>query len=478
MKKVCAILLAVLMLLTVVPMAAFARVPNNDKIMDEILNGDFEHMAYTKDNNYFKSGLIAYSVFHANTWGDQIKGDTMEAKAAKTILLALIDKIEAELNNETYEKILSVLKGAKTGMELVEKVNQVTGKLDFVASEGWGTAFTVLNNVVKWGSIANDEYEKYAEGYAVILSCQAASSYYGGLLDYIAENVEDENIANAAAELKEYITMSIDDANKLLMEQIADDVGQQAALTAIDVAMNTNTVTAAIRTGYGVITSIGDKLFNATDTCTYMSALAAVTRIEDVVPTYVSTEITSEDPLAVDFAKVALVSLREAGETLLSNLGKVTADSIVAKVFKNADQAQELSKAGALEALKLRAYKDIIVADGEYTTNEVIISVEPRKNATVYDAEGNEVAFLKNGKESSKIDENGAFFCIYDGTLNVYAKVIVTFGENYEVTYSDSSSSSSSSSSTSSGKKSGGFFASFFAAIAEFFRSLFSFGKK
>lgn len=477
MKKLCAIILAALMLLTVLPMAAFAKVADNDQIMNEIINGSYPHMSYTQDNNYFKSALIAYSVFNIDTWGSQIKGDTFEAKAAKTILLALIDKIEAELNNETYEKVLKALKGASTAAGLVEKVNDLTGKLDFVASSEWATSMTVLNNTIKVMNFANDEYEKYAEGYAVILSCQAASSYYAGLLDYISEKVEDENIGNAAAELKEYITMSIEDANKVLMQEIADDAGQEAALIAIDVAMNTNTVTAAIKTGYGLISNIGDKLFNATDTCTYASSLAAVTRIEDVIVPYITSEMGSEDNFAADFAKISLLTLREVGEKMLSNLGKVTSDSIIAKVFKNADKAATYSKTGALNAIKLGVYKDIILADADYTTCDIIVYNEAKTNATIYDAEGYAIAVLKNGRESSIINANGAFYSVFDSITSSYVKVIVTFGEGYQVKYSTASSSSSSSGSSSSSSSGGGFFAQLFAAIAAFFKSLFSFGK-
>ena len=475
MKKVCAILLAALMLLTVLPFASFAKVANNDKIMTEILtNGNYEHINYTHEKEYFKTGLIVNAVFHAEDWGSQIKGDTYEAKAAKTVLLALIDKINAELNNETYEKILSVLKGAKTGMELVEKVNQVTGKLDFVASEGWGTAFSALNYAVKWGNIANDEYEKYAEGYAVVLSVQAASSYYGDLLDYIAANVEDENIAAAAAELKSYITVELEDASKELIQEIADDVGQQAALTAISVAMNTNAVTAAIQTAYGVVGSIGDKLFNSTDIATYKAALAAVTYIEDIIVPYITVEIDNTDVLAADFAKVAMISLRESGEKALSNLGKVTADSIYGKIFKK-DDAAEMAKRGAIEVVKLGVYKDIVLADADYTVYDVQTIAEVKKNATIYNPDGVAIAVLKNGKESKKLTSDGAFYSVFDSVNGTYVKVIVTFGEGYEVKLSTASDSSSSNSS--SGKSGGGIFASFFAAIAAFFKSLFSFGK-
>ena len=475
MKKLCAIFLAALMLLTVLPMAAFARVANNDRIMTEILtNGNYEHINYTHEKEYFKTGLIVNAVFHAEDWGSQIKGDTYEAKAAKTVLLALIDKIEAELNNETFEKILSVLKGASTAAGLVEKVNDLTGKLDFVTSSEWATSLTVLNNAIKVMNFANDEYEKYAEGYAIILSCQAASSYYAGLLDYIATHVADDNIADAAIELKEYITMDLDEANRLLMQQIKDDAGQEGALIAIDLAMNTNTVTAAIKTAYGLVGSIGDKLFNSTDIATYKAALAAVTYIEDIIVPYITAEIENTDVLAADFARVAMISLRESGEKALSNLGKVTADSIYGKIFKK-DDAAEMAKRGAIAVAKLGVYKDIILADADYTVNDVRVITEVKKNATVYNANGEAVAVLKNGKESAKITDDGAFYSVFDSVVGTYIKVIVTFGEGYEVKLSTASDSSSSSS---SGKKSGGFFANFFKAISDFFASLFSIFKK
>ena len=475
MKKLCAVLLAALMLVTMLPFAAFAKVSDNDQIMTEILGGDYPHMSYTQENNYFKAGLVAYSVFHADTWGSQIKGDTMEAKAAQTVLLGLIDKIEAELNNEAFEKILAGLKGAKTAMDLLGKVNDLTGKLEFVTSEGWGTTLSTLNYAIKGLNFVNDEYEKYAKGYAIILSCQAASSYYGGLLDYIAANVADENIANAAAELKEYITTNLDDANEELIQKIIDDAGQQGALIAIDAAMNTNTVTAAIKTGYGVVTSIGDKLFNATDTCTYISSLAAVTRIEDVLPAYIRSEMASEDAFAADFAKISMVSLREAGETMLSNLGKVTADSIVAKVFKNADKATELAITGAKNAAKLNAYHDILLADADYTTYMILVDDTAGKNLTVRDKDGYAIALLRNAVPSKLLNDQGLFYTVYDANVSKYIRVVITFSDGCTTDYTKPSSSSSGGSSSSS--SGGGFFASFFKAIADFFKSLFSFLK-
>jgi hypothetical protein len=478
MKKLCAIFLAALMLLTVLPMAAFAKVDKADQIITEILNNsNYQHMSYTKDKGYFKAALITYSVFNADTWGSQIKGDTFEAKAAKTALLALIDKIEAELNNETYEKILAGLKGAKTAMELVGKVNDLTGKLDFAASEGWSNALTGLNTAIKLGSIANDEYEKYAEGYAIILSCQAASSYYGALLDYIADHVEDDNIANAARELKANITMSMEEASKKLMKEIGDDVGQQGTLLAIDLAMNTNSVTAIIKTVYGVAGSLGDKLFKATDKAMYQAALAALTRMEDVLPTYIRSELNGTDPLAAEFAKISILTLRESGETMLSNLGKVTSSSIGDNIFGNAEEAKALSQSGAIAAIKLGVYHDIFMKDAEYTSYLIQVDTTSGKNLNVRGADGYAVATLRNNRESRLLNDDGAFYSIFDGTVGKYVRVVVTFIPNCRVELTNASTNSSGSSGSSSSGKSGGIFADFFAAIAAFFANLFSFFK-
>ena len=469
MKKLCAILLAALMLVTMLPFAAFAKVADTDQIMTEILDGEYQHMSFVKENEYFKAAFIAYAVAHPNTWGDQIEGNTLEAKAAKDVLLALIDKIEAELNNETFEKILAGLKGAKTAMDFLGKVNDVTQKLDFVTSEGWGTALSTLNYAIQAGQIANTEYEKYAEGYAAILSIKAASNYYGDLLDYIAVNVADKNIAAAALELKNYITMDLDQASEKLKKEIVDDLGQQGALIAIDAAMNTNAVTAAIKTGYGVVTGAGDKLFNATDAISYSSGMVAVTRIEDIIVPYIKNEISGADEYAADFAKIAMLTLRESGEKMLSNFGKAKNDSIIGKLKKTDDSAA-LSLAGAKNATKLSVYRDIILADADYTTYLIYVDDTVGKNLLVRDKDGYAIEVLKNNTSAKRLTENGAFYSIYSESASKYIRVVVAFVDGLQTELTKPSSSSSSSSG-------GGFFASFFAAIAEFFRNLFSFLK-
>ena len=185
MKKLLAVFLAALMLLSVIPMTSFAADEKKDVVIDDILNGSYGHLDYVKEKNYFKTEIGVYTAFglYSNAWDNFFTG-SVDTDYAKTILLALIDRFEAEYNNETYEEILKVLQATESVAGLIEKVDEYTEVLDLAASSEWASALGVLNAAIKIGNMANDTYEKYVEGYAVILSCQAANVYYGDLLQY------------------------------------------------------------------------------------------------------------------------------------------------------------------------------------------------------------------------------------------------------------------------------------------------------
>ena len=118
MKKILAIFLTVLMVLTIVPMAAFARVDNGDKIITEILNNNsFNHIKFVDDKDSFKGELIPYKIGHVSTWLGSISGEE-DANYAKEVLLAMIERAEPDLQNETFEKIIKALEGAKTAADI------------------------------------------------------------------------------------------------------------------------------------------------------------------------------------------------------------------------------------------------------------------------------------------------------------------------------------------------------------------------
>lgn len=483
MKKLCAIFLAALMLLTVLPMAAFAKVSNNDKIMAEIMNENFEHINYLKNKNYFETEITAYRVANAAIWVDLLSGEGQK-QTAKEILLAIIDRIDAEYNNETFEKILEALKVAAKAGQLIEKVDSYTNLLSLAESSGWTTSMGVLNGAIELANFGNNEYEKFIEGYAIILSCQAASIYYGDFLQYIANTTDDQYISAAALELKGNITKSLEDARDELIEELTKDAGKEVASIGVGIALDSFGVTATIKGVYNAIITASDKLFNAKEVYFYMNSLATLYKIESITPAYV-TSINNKiattddvDPMELDFAQIALLTLRSIGEDMLTNLGKVKTDSIVAKIFKNTEEAESLKRAGALASTKLDVYRDIILADDTYTTYSVYIDTTVGKDLTVRDATGAPLATMRSGRASKLLNEDGAFYSVYNEISREYVRVIVTFSDGCTYALSKPSSSSSSGGSGSSGSTSGGgFFAQLFAAIAAFFKSLFSFGK-
>lgn len=474
MKKLLAIFLAALMVLSVIPMTAFAKVADDDKVITDILEGEYAHLNYVKEKKYFKTDLALYTAFslYDKAWDNYFTGK-VDTNYAKTILLALIDRFEAEYENETFEEILSALKGAKSAADFIAKVDEYTGILDLASSSAWVKSLGAVNAIIKVAEEGNKLYEKYVEEYAIVLSCQAASVYYGDLLQYIADNCSDKNVVKAAAELKENITKSLDEARDDLIAKLADAAASDGVEIGIDAAMSSNTVTAVISTVYNTIGNLGNKLFNTSDKYQYMTSLAMIAKIEDIAPAYVAEALKSEDTFNAEFALSAMMTLRSTGEGMIINLAKVTEDDIASKLSNNTAQTNELKRAGAAGCAKMDVYRELITAEETYKVADVFTLAEAKKVAKVYDANDNLVATVKDTKVHT-INDNGAFVSEYNADTASYVKVIVTFIDGCTVTYVDSTASSGSTTggSTSTGSKTG--IAGFFQSLIEAFKNLFA----
>lgn len=475
MKKLLAVFLAALMLLSVIPMTSFAADEKKDVVIDDILNGSYGHLDYVKEKNYFKTEIGVYTAFglYSNAWDNFFTG-SVDTDYAKTILLALIDRFEAEYNNETYEEILKVLQATESVAGLIEKVDEYTEVLDLAASSEWASALGVLNAAIKIGNMANDTYEKYVEGYAVILSCQAASVYYGDLLQYLADNCTDKNVVKAAQELKENITASLEEARDTLIKELTEDVAKEGAEIGIQIAMDSYGVTAVIKTVYNTIGNLGNKLFSTQDKYQYMTSLAMISKIEEVLPAYTADAMTLEDELGADFALNAMITIRETGEGMLLTLAKVKEDSKTEALLKNstADIAA-LRKTGAEGCAKLSLYRDLIELGRTADVCDVFVNAEARKVAKVFNANGDLIATVRDTK-IYEINDTGAYVSTYNTDTASYVKVVATFEEGCTVTYSDAASSSSGSSSSSSSKKGlAAIIENIMNAIKSFFENLF-----
>ncbi len=478
MKKFLAVILSVVMLFTVLPMAASAKVENDDKIITDLLSDDYYHLNYVKENDYFKTKIAVYTALslYDKAWDNYFTG-SVDTDYAKTILLALIDRFEEEYNNETYEEILSALGTAKTVAELIEKVDGYTHILELAENSTWATSLGVVNTALKALNLSNEVYEEYVKSYAIILSCQAANVYYGEFLTYIIDNCDDKNVKKAAEELKKNITASLEESRDALIAELVEDAGKGGVEIGIELAMDAYSVTAVIKGIYNTVGSLGVKLFGTNNKYQYMSSLAMLAKIEDVIPAYVQDAIAGEDEMGRDFAVNAILTIRETGEAMLTNLGKVQEDTIVEKLVKT-ENLGEMIETASVESAKLDTYRDIIEADATYKVYDVYTKSASSTKATVRAANGDFIATVPATEELSILDQNGAFVNKYNENTATYIKVIVTFAEGDTVAYEDVTSSPS----TPSNPAKKGIFAqlieSIINAFKQIFESLFSFGKK
>ena len=473
MKKLLAIFLAALMMLSIIPMAAFAAEEKKDIVMEDILSGEYGHLKYLAEKKNFKTEIGVYTAFslYDNAWDNFFTG-SVNTDYAKTILLALIDRFEAEYNNETFEEILKVLKTTETVAGLIEKVDNYTEILELASNSAWAESLGVLNALIKVGNMANDTYEKYVEGYAVILSCQAASVYYGDLLQHIADNCSDKNVRKAAAELKANITKTLEESRDALIAELTADIAKDGAEIGVQIAMDSYGVTAVIKTVYNTIGNLGNKLFSTQDKYQYMASLAMLATIENVMPAYVTEAMNGEDELAADFALNAILTLRETGEGMLISLAKVKEDSTTEKLLNNstADIAA-LKKTGAEGMAKISAYRELVKAGKTADVYDVYVCSDAKMVARVFDNDDNLIATVRDTKVYEMSDK-GLFISEYNTTTASYIKVVAAFVDGTRVTYTETSSSSSGNSGSSSTQKTG--IAGFFQSIIDAFKNLFA----
>ena len=480
MKKILAIFLTVLMVLTIVPMAAFARVDNGDKIITEILNNNsFNHIKFVDDKDSFKGELITYKIGHVSTWLGSISGEE-DANYAKEVLLAMIERAEPDLQNETFEKIIKALEGAKTAADILEKIDGVTGVLDLANNAQWAESIGVLGNVIKVMNLGNEAYEDVMEGLAQIVSCQMAGVYFANLLQYLIDCPDlDQSIKTAAAELKNNIDIPTEEKVAQLVDSFAQKLANEGVQAGVALAMNTNTVTAAIYNGYNIVTSVADKVLKTNEAYDYLMSLVKIRQIEEVLPAYVTAKLAGDDQLDADFAIGALLTMRENGELMLCNTKNLYDQGVINLIFKSQKEAANEAKDAAKDAAKIVVYRDIILKDitdkeGNVvvpTTYLVEVSDKQSVGATVRNANGVAIGNIRSNGVQTILNEKGAFYSVHNETLNKDIKVVVAFIDGCQVSYGSSSGSTTTGG---SGFSFGSIFASLFASLSSLFSGLFS----
>ena len=316
-KKILAVILAVMMLVCTIPFGASAA--NDGYVRNELLdNSNYYHMEYVEKENYFKNTISLYTAlgFYDNAWYNYFD-KSVDINYAKGILLSLIEQVEAEYNNQTFEEVMKILGDAKTAMEVIQKVGDISQKftdvLDFTQAEAWGDTIGILGTAIKAANYGNEIYKAYVKGYAMILSAKAASAFYGDFLTYIANNCENKAVREAAVEIAGTIDKEMQEAVDELVQSLVADAGKDAATIAAEAALDSYGVTAAIKGAYKTVVSLADKLLKTKDKNEYMISLVETCYIEDCFGDWAKAAFESENADFASFAGSTVIAVRACG---------------------------------------------------------------------------------------------------------------------------------------------------------------------
>ena len=100
MKKFAAVLLAALMLLTAMPLCAFAA--QGGYVHDEVLDdGNYYHMEYVEQEGFFANSINLMTALglYDDAWYNYFD-KSVDINYAKAILLSLVEKVEEKYENQ------------------------------------------------------------------------------------------------------------------------------------------------------------------------------------------------------------------------------------------------------------------------------------------------------------------------------------------------------------------------------------------
>lgn len=430
-KKLLALILSVLMLVSVIPMAASAA--DSNFLYDAVFDDDaYYHLAYVKDEDFFEDDITWATVLGGyDAWANYFSKDK-DITYAEAILMMLIDKVDAVYENELAEEIIDVLEKAQSVAEVAEKIDEYTGILGIAENSEWAEAMGIVGDVIAVANYGNAVYEKYVEGYAAIISAKAASVYYGNLLDYLAANCANEAVQDAAANIKVKIDSELEDAVKDLAEELAAASGEDAAVMGVKIALDSYSVTAAIKTGYGYVSSFSEAIFNLSAKAEYMTSLVEIYDIEQCIKTWVDDAIDDTDDDFEGFAVSSFITIRQAGEDFLLALANKTNTSYI-ELIKDYDTT-EMEIRSALASAKLSAIRDVIANNASAQIDSAIV-ITGKSDVLLQNVATGEVVYtIADGAALKEVTDDGIFFS-YDNTyLGEFVKVAFMVAPNdYDV---------------------------------------------
>ena len=438
--KILSVILAVIMALSVLPFAAFASEEDADRVsawkenyallLDEIFDNDnFVSWKYVDQNKKAIDDTMAvYTAFalYDNAWVNYAS-KSLNVDDAEKILLGLIEKASYSFKDGYVDEIVKVLETAEDVNDFIQKVNDYI-PLDFTETEGWGTAFEVIGDVVKIANAYQNYRDEFVEAYAKVLSVQMANAYYIDMLQYIVEKNSYDVLTKAAAKLINDINKSVEDVLGELLAKIAEDGASVGTEYLIKLAMNTNAYTAVALKVYQGATTVADFLWNTGDQFALIDTVKTAYYFQADAAEWAKNAVYGDDAekalIAVDFAITARQICEQAlyDLKLAENQGAI--NKIKNKLYGTVYNDIEVNEA-ALGAIKKIMF-DLPVADMKPITR--VLSIYCPVDVEII--EGNTVKFTLADKTEGTVNNDcGIFVGVYSEYAKTYHKVAFLFDE-------------------------------------------------
>lgn len=455
-KKIFAVILSLVMMLSVLPFTVLAdeepieeitlgdRVDgwkaNYDMVFNYLFDNE-EHIAFNyliANDTDLRNMMTVSTVFalHDSAWKNAITGE-LDEKIAEGILLSLVERVESDLNTNTVDTISKILEGVDDAGGYVEKVNDYLNISEDIGGDTWNDVFKYLGYAITAVNTYRNNKAEVIEMYAKILSAQAASEYFSEYLQYIIDNCEYDVLVTAAENVLASISLSAEEVKTALLEALAGgmagDFTEIAANAAIEVALNSNVYTAAAEKIYKTGVKIADYLWNTSESYKLIQGLYVSFYAETLANEWTQIVFDDEDSAKVAFAVSSLITLRDSSNELLKNYKVAMAGGIIGRIKNKINKY--VTAEYTVESAKLALIQETFFATDPaiYAPVTAMFSIFcPVDVAAV--ADGSTVFTLADGNDALAVNEYGLFAEKYCDYSEDYLKIaFVTANEGLKL---------------------------------------------
>ncbi len=448
--KLLSVLMAILMVLSVLPVTALAadaeqtdsekRVAlwksNYSFMLDTVYdNTNYTSYQYVDINRKaMNQEMTAYTVLalYDNAWSNyatrQINIDN-----AKTLLLAIIDKADFDIDDGYVDEFVKAVEGAKDITEFVEKV---AGYLKVAEDAEWLAAFNkigkVLEVVCKVATTYQNIRDELIAAYAKVLSVRQANAAYHDFLQYVVDNATNADLKTAANELLTTMNDELKDQLFDVANNYALNVAEDAAESLISIAMDSNVYTAAAKKIYQGGSKFADIMWNTGERYGYMDALLCSYDYQALAAAWSKAALDGDDADKAVRSFAIAIAARDVSEDAIVALKQCEADGVVGKIknklYGTVYNDTEVNQA-ALNLISGVMFDDAISADKKVVNGlkiycPVTVDITTKDNKTL--------TTIPDGTPTNTVNDYGAFASVYSDYSGQYHKVAFMF-DNYRV---------------------------------------------